>query len=130
MDISTLRRENAYNGVPVAARVRVRHWVLGVLFIVAGAVVAAGAFSRVASGPRVGISTALIVIGALVVAVPLSVWVLRKTTRPEDYVGNCPVGRVCPACDAFNMNPRTTCRACGAALGGRDVARTASKEPL
>lgn len=115
------------------AAVRVRHWVVGLSCIAAGAAVATGLFAGVAAGPRIGIATALITLGCLVIGVPLSVWILRKTTRPADYTGNCPVGRVCPACEAFNMNPRTVCRVCRTDLAaGQTVGTTgaAAKEPL
>lgn len=114
----------------MARPVRVRQWVTGGVLLVAGIAVAAGALPGAATGPRIGIAAALIMLGALVVGIPLTTWILRRTTRPEDYAGTCPVGRSC-TCGAFNMNPRTTCRACGAELGPLPADEAAAaKEPI
>ena len=67
-----------------------------------------------ATAPRVGVATALISLGVLLLAMPAVVWILRRTARPGDYAGACPVGATCP-CGHFNFKPRRTCRSCGAA---------------
>jgi hypothetical protein len=70
-----------------------------------------------AIGPRIGMVLALVTFGLLMLSIPFTQWYLRKTTRPEDYQGRCPVGRVCPSCEVFNFYPRSTCRTCGDDLG-------------
>jgi hypothetical protein len=86
------------------------------LCLAAGALLLAGTLpgaTGMALGPRVGMGTFLLMLGLLVLAIAAAPWVLRKTTRPEDYVGGCPVGTRC-ACGHFNLKPRRTCRDCGA----------------
>lgn len=98
---------------------RLSSLVWGLLAITAGVLllldVLPGA-SAFAPGPKLGIGMVLLTWGTLLIATPLTAWYLRRTTRPEDYEGTCPVGRVCPRCDAFNFNPRTECRVCGSDL--------------
>jgi len=95
----------------------VRSIAWGALFATAGAVVAGGwmpGSSSWATGPRIGIATLLIVLGLTVVGFAAAPWVLRKTTRPADYQGGCPVGATC-ACGHFNFKPRKSCKQCGMA---------------
>ncbi|HEX2065523.1 MAG TPA: hypothetical protein VHI93_01800 [Candidatus Thermoplasmatota archaeon] len=84
------------------------------LCLAAGALLLAGRFpgAGAALGPRIGMGTFLLMLGALVLAVAAMPWVLRKTTRAEDYEGGCPVGTRC-ACGHFNLKPRRACRECG-----------------
>ena len=101
---------NPYKRCRLARPMRPAHWFWGAAFAAGGtAVLLTGA----PDGPRIGIAMVLITLAALVVGLPLSTWILRKTTRPEDYEGSCPVGRLCPSCEAFNYNPRKVCRVCG-----------------
>jgi hypothetical protein len=91
----------------------------GVAFLAAGAIVAGGwmpGSAEWSQGPRIGIATLLLVWGFLIMGFALSPWILRKTTRKEDYEGACPVGATC-ACGHFNFKPRKDCRQCGAATG-------------
>lgn len=67
-----------------------------------------------AAGPRIGVATTLLVLGLFILLASNAAWILRKTTRPEDYQGGCPVGARC-ACGHFNLKPRKACRQCGAA---------------
>lgn len=66
-----------------------------------------------ATGPKVGIIMVSWTLAALLVGIPATQWFLRRTTRPGDYEGRCPVGESCPRCEAFNLKPRTRCRVCG-----------------
>lgn len=88
-------------------------WItLGILFIT-------GWFpgsDSVADGPRIGLAVASWMFAGLVLGIPLTLWYVRKFTRPEDYDGNCPVGNVCTKCETFNFNPRTKCKDCGSPL--------------
>ena len=52
-----------------------------------------------ALGPRVGMVAFLAMLALLLLGVPAVQWVLRRTTRAEDYAGGCPVGARC-ACGA------------------------------
>ncbi len=100
-----------------APSVNVKALVWGALFTVAGIGVAAAwlpGATDLATGPRVGAATLFITFGVTLIAMANASWVLRMTTRPEDYRGGCPVGTSCVGCGAFNMKPRTTCRSCGA----------------
>ncbi|MEA3202616.1 MAG: hypothetical protein QOI63_282 [Thermoplasmata archaeon] len=86
------------------------------LCLAAGALLLSGGFPGAAGmdlGPRVGMGTFLLMLGLLVLAVAAAPWVLRKTTKAEDYAGGCPVGARC-ACGHFNLKPRRACRDCGA----------------
>lgn len=87
----------------------------GALFLALAVVVAL--LPGAASAPRVGVVALLAMLGLTVAFVGNASWLLRRTTRPEDYRGTCPVGASCPACGAFNLKPRTTCRACHAPVG-------------
>ena len=92
--------------------------VWGALFVAAAVVVLAGWFPGAASastGPRIGIGMALATFGLLVVGIPATVAIVRRTTRPEDYAGGCPVGAQC-GCGRFNFKPRRKCPACGQAM--------------
>ncbi|HUR64256.1 MAG TPA: hypothetical protein VM241_07220 [Candidatus Thermoplasmatota archaeon] len=85
------------------------------LCLAAGALLLAGGpAAGMAPGPRVGMGTFLLMLGLLLLAINAMPWVLRKTTKAEDYAGGCPVGARC-ACGHFNLKPRRACRACGAA---------------
>jgi hypothetical protein len=104
---------------PVGGAVEARRLAWALLFVVLG-VLLVGAWLPGSSGwgvgPRVGAATALFVLGGLLLLFPAVHWILRKTTRPEDYDGGCPVGKTC-ACGHFNFKPRSECRQCGAATG-------------
>jgi hypothetical protein len=86
------------------------------LCLAAGALLLAGGpgAAGMAPGPRVGMGTFLLMLGLLLLAINAMPWVLRKTTKAEDYAGGCPVGARC-ACGHFNLKPRRACRECGAA---------------
>ncbi|MGB0653666.1 MAG: hypothetical protein ACPGQL_10755 [Thermoplasmatota archaeon] len=91
----------------------------GFLFILLGVLFATGlvpAADGWGTGPRVGLSAGLIMLGLTLALAANAEWFLRKTTRPEDYKGTCPVGSSCGQCGAFNYKPRTTCRSCSADL--------------
>jgi hypothetical protein len=91
--------------------------VAAALCLAAAALLLGGSFpgaAGMATGPRVGMGTFLATLGLLLLALAAAPAVLRKTTRPEDYAGGCPVGARC-ACGHFNLKPRRACRACGAA---------------
>lgn len=107
-------------------------FVWGTLFLAAGILVAGGWFPGAASastGPRIGLAGVLLTLGALTVGIPLVTWFIGKTSRPEDYEGTCPVGRVCPDCGAFTFYPKPNCKSCGRDLKG--VVTTGTKtEPL
>lgn len=77
-----------------------------------------------ATGPRVGVTAFLAVLGLTVFAVGNVEWFLRRTARPGDYAGTCPVGQSCPACGAFNYKPRRDCRGCGGPVNEADAAGT------
>lgn len=118
--------------VRIGRLVRVATFVWGFLFLVAGVLLIGGWFpgaDDAGTGPRVGLGLFLSMLGALTIGIPVITWVIRKTTRPEDYEGTCPVGRVCPDCGAFTFYPRPDCKSCGRDLEG--VVTTGSKtEPL
>ena len=94
-----------------------RSSIWGTAFVAAGALVAGGWLPGSAAwqmGPRIGVATFLAVTGLTVIAFALVPWVLRKTTKPADYEGGCPVGATC-GCGQFNFKPRKSCRQCGKA---------------
>jgi len=110
---------NAYNGAAVAADVNVRAIVWGLGMVALGIVLATDLVpgsARMATGPRIGIIALLITLGVTTLLIANAAWVLRRTTRPEDYEGGCPVGASCGKCGAFNLKPRTSCRSCGVDL--------------
>ncbi len=65
-------------------------------------------------GPRIGITAFLAVLALTVLTVGNVEWYLRRTTKPADYQGTCPVGESCEDCGAFNYKPRQICRSCKA----------------
>lgn len=86
----------------------------GTALVVLAALIGTGVLlGGAAPGPRIGVTTFLAVAGLTILAVGNAEWFLRKTTRPEDYQGTCPVGESCDACGAFNYKPRRDCRSCG-----------------
>lgn len=94
---------------------RLAQWIWGTGFILGGVLMALGAFpgaDAAATGPRIGLAMVFVTLGGLVIGVPLTTWILRRTTRPEDYEGTCPVGWACEPCGAFNYHPRQACRSC------------------
>ncbi len=64
------------------------------------------------SPPQIGMAVFLGMLGITLILAANAEWFLRKTTRPEDYEGSCPVGESCRACGAFNYKPRRACRSC------------------
>lgn len=88
----------------------------GLAFIVAGLAVAFGwlpGASQWAGGPRAGLATGFLMLGITVLLAGNAAWILRRTTKAEDYRGGCPVGATCK-CGHFNFKPRKVCRECGA----------------
>lgn len=87
-------------------------WALA--FTVAGLVVALGWFPGVATaatGPRVGLAAALLMLGTLLGVGAFAGAIQARSTK-LDAKGSCPVGAKCP-CGHFNFKPRATCRQCG-----------------
>jgi hypothetical protein len=87
------------------------------LSLALGALLLAGRLpgaAGMATGPRLGMGTFLVMLGVLLLGLAAAPWVLRKTTKPQDYEGGCPVGARC-GCGQFNLKPRKVCRGCGAA---------------
>jgi hypothetical protein len=118
IDGSTARRAKPYEGAPVGADVGIARTVSWAAVFLAGGILVAGGWlpgsGDWSTGPRIGVATLLTVLGATVLGLGLVPIVLRRTTRPADYKGGCPVGATCP-CGHFNFKPRTTCRQCGSA---------------
>lgn len=89
--------------------------------------------TAMATGPRVGMVALLVTFGVTLILVANAAWILRRTTRPEDHQGGCPVGSSCGDCGAFNLKPRTVCRVCGvgleAAVGQREAEAVAGGRP-
>lgn len=109
---------------------RLRQWIWGLLLIAGGTLLLLDVLpgsDAFADGPRIGMAMALWTLATLILGAPLVTWYLRKTTHPQDYEGACPVGKVCPRCDAFNFNPRTECRMCRTDLTN---VGPATREPL
>ncbi len=101
----------------MAGPVNVKALAWGVAFAILGILVAIGnlpGLGNWGSGPRIGAATALIVFGLTILLVANALWFLRRTTKPEDYRGGCPVGATC-GCGHFNFKPRRTCKQCGLA---------------
>lgn len=92
--------------------VRLSTLLWGLACLILGTLIATGTIPNTATGPRIGLSMALYTLALLFLGIPATSWIIKRTTRPEDYQGTCPVGRVC-TCGAFNYNPRTICRSCG-----------------
>ncbi len=100
------------------------------LFILAGVAVIAGWLPGNPGGLRSAIGGVLMTLGALGLVIPLVTWSVLRTTRPEDYEGSCPVGRVCPECEAFTFYPRADCKNCGLDLAPTPVLGRRESEPL
>jgi hypothetical protein len=101
----------------------VKQWITGPITAGIGILALAGVMpGDVATGPRIGIGMLMLTIGLLIVAIPTSKAILRKTTRPADYDGRCPVGEACPKCEAFNYKPRRQCRLCATPVNAPDQA--------
>lgn len=64
------------------------------------------------NGPRIGMTVFLATLGLTILTVGNVEWFLRRTAKPGDYQGTCPVGQSCPACGAFNYKPKRDCRSC------------------
>lgn len=94
----------------------------GTACLLLGIFIATGIIPNTATGPRIGLSMLLFTMALLFLGIPATAWFIKRTTKPEDYKGTCPVGKVCPACGTFNYNPRTTCRSCGENLEAIDNA--------
>lgn len=113
MDRSAQPPPKAYNEGVVAQSMNGKALAWGLLFLLAGTVVAAGWVGRAwSTGPRLGAASLLLVLGAVLVIGSNAAWILRRTQA--DGPGGCPVGKSC-ACGHFNFKPRRTCRQCGAA---------------
>ncbi len=115
----------------LGAAVNLKALVWGGLFTAAGVAVATSWLPGTAGmglGPRLGATTLLITFGLTLIAMANASWFLRKTTRPEDYKGGCPVGESCAKCGSFNMKPRSVCRSCGVNLA--DASASVRSEAL
>lgn len=102
-----------------ARRVNGKALAWGAIFTLGGVAIAATwlpGTGGMSLGPRVGAASLFITFGVTLIAMANASWVLRMTTRPEDYKGGCPVGAACSKCGAFNMKPRVSCRSCGVEL--------------
>lgn len=75
-----------------------------------------------ATGPRIGMGILFVTLSVVVFAIANVETFLRKTTRPADYEGGCPVGESCADCGSFNMKPRQACRSCGGPVNGASEA--------
>lgn len=95
--------------------------VWGLISLTSGLLIALGAFPGAATGPRIGLSMAFFTLALLFLGIPATAWIIKRTTKPEDYKGTCPVGKVC-TCGTFNYNPRIICRSCGTNLEEMDAA--------
>ena len=86
----------------------------GVAFLALGILLATGLLASAwGAAPRAGVATLFLVLGLVTILAGNAAWILRRTTRPEDYRGGCPVGATC-ACGHFNFKPRKSCKQCGA----------------
>lgn len=99
-------------------------------FILAGIAIALDWIPGNGGALRTALAGFLITLGALGIAIPTVTWTVMRTTRPEDYEGSCPVGRVCPDCGAFTFYPRNECRNCGIDLTPTPVLGRLESEPL
>ena len=93
----------------LAATVNRRSLLWGLLMLAGAIVIGLDAGGRPA---RIGMAAFLGMAGLTLILMANAEWFLRKTTRPEDYKGTCPVGESCPGCGAFNYKPRKACRSC------------------
>ncbi len=84
--------------------------VWGALFIGAGALLASDVLPGTATGPRIGMTAMLLMLGITVLGIAIAPWVAKP-----DSNGTCPVGWSCGDCGTFNMKRRKNCRSCKAA---------------
>lgn len=89
----------------------------GIAFLAAAALLG----MRADTAPRIGMAAFLGMFGITLILMANAEWFLRKTTRPEDYQGTCPVGQSCTACGAFNYKPRKTCRSCSSPVNASEA---------